>query len=56
VLSESTLYFYQYNVKSKEPPVLLSQLIVKEGVKFVRFLKDVLLGVFYNNSFDIYNI
>ena len=30
--------------------------MLREGVRFVRFLKDSLLGVFYNSNYEIYNI
>ena len=56
ILSESNLFFYEYNVKSRDLPVVVNTITVKEGVRFVRFLKDLLLGIFYNNSYEVYNI
>ena len=56
LLSESTLYFYEYNTKSREPPSVVNCLEVREGVRFVRFLKDLLLGIFYSSNYEIYNI
>lgn len=35
---------------------MVNTIAVKEGVRFVRFLKDILLGIFYNNSYEVYNI
>ena len=56
ILSESNLYFYEYSVKSREIPQPVNSIAVKEGVRFVRFLKDILLGIFYNSSYEVYNI
>jgi hypothetical protein len=56
ILSESNLFIYEYSLKSREPPTQVNSIPVKEEVRFVRFLKDTLLGIFYFNSYEIYNI
>ena len=56
LLCQSTLQVYRYSVKSKEQPELVSTLALKEGVRFIRFLKDFLLAVFYSTSYEIYNV
>jgi hypothetical protein len=34
----------------------MSQTVVKEGVRFIRFLKDILIGVFYSKFYEFYSI
>ena len=46
MLLDSVVYFYRYSLKNKEQPVLITQLQVNERVRFHRFLRDMLLGVF----------
>lgn len=36
--------------------MLITQLPVNERVRFIRFLRDMLLGVFYSLRYEIYNI
>jgi hypothetical protein len=50
------VYFYRYSLKNKEAPTLITQLAVNERVRFIRFLRDMLLGVFYSHRYEIYNI
>jgi hypothetical protein len=56
ILSESNLFFYEYSVKSRDLPTQVNSLKVKDGVRFVRFLKDSLLGIFYSTSYEFYSI
>ena len=56
ILSQSTLFFYRYNLKSRVAPEPVAQCQIKPEVRFIRFLKDVMMGVFYETSYEIYNV
>jgi hypothetical protein len=56
-ISSGEIHIFSYEGrKSKYPPVLLKSFKITEEVKFIQFVKDMLLGVFFEKRMHFYAI
>lgn len=58
ILSGRTLLFYSYNAsrKEKSEPKLISTMELQNDVKYIQFLASDLVGIFYQNHFEVYSL
>lgn len=58
ILSGRTLLLYSYNAgrKEKSEPHFISSMELKNDVRFMQFPASDVIGLFYDNSFEVYSL